>query len=209
MTRDELIDLYDKVVKAALKHPLKKFREERGLSLRECARLSGVDHAYIHRLEKGEKTDPSDVVVDNLTRGLKLSARHARLFRFLIGKAISKDEVLAINGEGRRDFIGADLRGADLSHNSTIIYACLGEYQMCLQQMSDGVRVISGCRYFETITEADEHWSEGNENEWTAQTADYGARQRRMLAFLADEARLRGWISQPTVHRAVSGVSWL
>jgi hypothetical protein len=99
------------------------------------------------------------------------------------------------------DLRGAYLRGAYLSHNSTIIYACLGEYQMCLQQMSDGVRVIAGCRYFKTIKEAGEHWSEGNEKEWTAQTAAYGSRQRRMLAFLADEARLRGWIHNRHVER--------
>jgi len=38
---------------------LRLFREERTLSLRELSTLSGVDHAYIHRLESGDKTAPS------------------------------------------------------------------------------------------------------------------------------------------------------
>jgi hypothetical protein len=102
-----------------------------------------------------------------------------------------------LSGANLRDanLRGAYLRGAILDHNDTIIYACLGGYQMHIQQMFDGIRVIAGCRYFTTVEEAEACWAEGNEKNWTVKTAEYGARQRRMLAFLAYEARQRGWIS--------------
>ena len=71
-------------------YALRKFREERGLSLRELGKLCGIDHAYIHRLEKDEKTSPSKEVVESLTRSLKLSSRRARLLRFLVGRTTSE-----------------------------------------------------------------------------------------------------------------------
>ncbi len=71
-------------------YALKKFREERSLSLREFGKLCGIDHAYIHRLEKDEKTSPSEEVVDSFARALKLSSRRARLLRLLIGKATNE-----------------------------------------------------------------------------------------------------------------------
>lgn len=67
-------------------YALKKFREERGLSLREVGKLSGIDYAYIHRLEKGEKTSPSEETVEILSRTLKLDGRRARILRFLSGR---------------------------------------------------------------------------------------------------------------------------
>ncbi len=66
-------------------YALRKFREERNLSLRELSKLCEVDHAYIYRLEKDEKTSPSDDVVDSLVRTLKLSAYRAKLLRTLVG----------------------------------------------------------------------------------------------------------------------------
>lgn len=71
-------------------YALRKFREERGLSLREFGKLCEIDHAYIHRLEKDEKTAPSEEVVESLIRTLKLSSRRARLLRFLVGRATSE-----------------------------------------------------------------------------------------------------------------------
>lgn len=71
-------------------YALKKFREERGLSLREFGKLCETDHAYIHRLEKDEKTAPSDEVVASFIRNLKLSSRRARLLRMLVGKTINE-----------------------------------------------------------------------------------------------------------------------
>ena len=62
---------------------LRHFREERTLSLRELAVLSGVDHAYIHRLESGDKYAPSPEILDKLSRGLKLTAHKRRLFELL------------------------------------------------------------------------------------------------------------------------------
>lgn len=61
---------------------LNRFRNERGLSLRELATLSGVDHAYIHRLEAGDKTAPSPDVMDKLARALKLPLVRRKFFEF-------------------------------------------------------------------------------------------------------------------------------
>jgi transcriptional regulator with XRE-family HTH domain len=61
---------------------LNRFRTERGLSLRELATLSGVDHAYIHRLESGGKTAPSPDVMDKLARALKLAPVRRKFFEF-------------------------------------------------------------------------------------------------------------------------------
>src|SRR5580658_2047451 len=62
---------------------LRHFREERTLSLRELATLSGVDHAYIHRLEAGDKTAPSPDVLEKLARGLKLTVHKRRVLELL------------------------------------------------------------------------------------------------------------------------------
>jgi transcriptional regulator with XRE-family HTH domain len=70
-------------------YALKKFREERGLSLREFGKLCGIDHAYVHRLEKEQKTSPSEEVVESFARTLKLNPRRARLLRLLVGKTIN------------------------------------------------------------------------------------------------------------------------
>jgi len=70
-------------------YALKKFRDERGLSLREFGILCGIDHAYVYRLEKGQKTSPSEEVVDSFARTLKLNPRRARLLRILVGKTIN------------------------------------------------------------------------------------------------------------------------
>lgn len=62
---------------------LRHFREERTLSLRELSTLSGVDHAYIHRLESGDKTAPSPDVLERLARGLKLTVHKRRVLELL------------------------------------------------------------------------------------------------------------------------------
>ncbi|MGH9772692.1 MAG: helix-turn-helix domain-containing protein [Candidatus Acidiferrales bacterium] len=58
-------------------------RERRGLSLRELGMISGVDHAYIHRLETGEKESPSKEIVERLVRHLKPEDREAAVLRIL------------------------------------------------------------------------------------------------------------------------------
>ena len=70
-------------------YTLKRCREARGLSLREFGTLCGIDHAYIHRLERGEKTAPSEQVVEAFAQTLKLDTRRARLLRLLVGKTVN------------------------------------------------------------------------------------------------------------------------
>ena len=62
---------------------LQRFREERTLSLRELGTLSGVDHAYIHRLEAGDKVAPSAEIVEKLVRALKLTVQKRQLLDLL------------------------------------------------------------------------------------------------------------------------------
>jgi len=62
---------------------LQRLREERRLSFRQLAQLSGIDHAYIYRLETGEKESPSSGVVATLIRVLKPDERVAAILRFL------------------------------------------------------------------------------------------------------------------------------
>lgn len=70
-------------------HTLKRFREDRNLSLREFGKLCEIDHTYIYRLEREEKTAPSELVVSTFVRALKLTPRRARLLRLMVGKSIN------------------------------------------------------------------------------------------------------------------------
>ena len=63
---------------------LRWLRNRRTLSLRELRKLSGVDHAYIHRLEKGEKFSPTDETIDKILRVLRASPREADIVRWLV-----------------------------------------------------------------------------------------------------------------------------
>jgi transcriptional regulator with XRE-family HTH domain len=72
---------------------LRKFREDRNLSLREIGKLCEIDHAYIHRLEKDEKTAPSDEVIASFIRHLKLTPRRAQLLKLLVGKTVHEQLV--------------------------------------------------------------------------------------------------------------------
>ncbi|MBS1942168.1 MAG: helix-turn-helix domain-containing protein [Bacteroidetes bacterium] len=66
---------------------LKTLRERRTLSLREIGQLSSVDHAYVHRLESGEKTNPSTDLVEKLLKVLKPGERDAALVLWLVDHA--------------------------------------------------------------------------------------------------------------------------
>ena len=66
---------------------LKTLRERRTLSLREIGQLSSVDHAYVHRLESGEKANPSPDLVEKLLRVLKPVERDAALVMWLVDHA--------------------------------------------------------------------------------------------------------------------------
>ena len=63
---------------------LRVLRERRTLSLRELSQLSTVDHAYVHRLETGEKTNPSTDLVAKLLKVLKASERDAEIVKALV-----------------------------------------------------------------------------------------------------------------------------
>src|ERR1043165_8653678 len=60
-----------------------KLRERRTLSIRELSTLADVDHAYISRLENGEKTNPSPDAIERLLKGLKPGEREGRMLRWL------------------------------------------------------------------------------------------------------------------------------
>jgi transcriptional regulator with XRE-family HTH domain len=62
---------------------LQSLREERRLSLRELAQLGDIDHAYIYRLETGDKESPSEEVLSKLIRALKVGKREADMLRYL------------------------------------------------------------------------------------------------------------------------------
>lgn len=63
---------------------LKDLRNRRGLSLRDLADRSGVDHAYIYRLETGAKEAPSAAVVEKLLSALAPPKRDEEILRFLV-----------------------------------------------------------------------------------------------------------------------------
>lgn len=63
---------------------LRVLRERRTLSLRELSQLSTVDHAYVHRLETGERTNPSQDLVGKLLKVLKASERDAEIVKSLV-----------------------------------------------------------------------------------------------------------------------------
>ena len=66
---------------------LKTLRGRRTLSLREIGQLSSVDHAYVLRLESGEKTNPSSDLIEKLLRVLKPGERDAALVMWLVDHA--------------------------------------------------------------------------------------------------------------------------
>jgi HTH-type transcriptional regulator, competence development regulator len=86
---------------------LRHFREERTLSLRELATLSGVDHAYIHRLEAGDKTAPSPDVLEKLSRGLKLTVHKRRVLELLTAASSMDGQLfeLALEAPDRFDLV--------------------------------------------------------------------------------------------------------
>ena len=63
---------------------LRKLRERRTLSLREMGQLCDVDHAYVHRLETGEKTSPSEELLGKLFKVLKPTEREAGMVKWLV-----------------------------------------------------------------------------------------------------------------------------
>ena len=62
---------------------LQRLREQRRLSLRELGQLADIDHAYIYRLEAGDKESPSEEILTKLVRALKAGKREADMLRYL------------------------------------------------------------------------------------------------------------------------------
>ena len=62
---------------------LQRLREGRGLSLRELGQLADIDHAYIYRLETGDKESPSEEVLSKLLRALKAAKREGEMFHYI------------------------------------------------------------------------------------------------------------------------------
>jgi transcriptional regulator with XRE-family HTH domain len=75
---------------------LKYLREQRNLSLRELGRLAEMDHAYIYRLETGDKEDPSSETLDKLTRSLKPVKREADMLQFLAQSRETSPELVKL-----------------------------------------------------------------------------------------------------------------
>jgi len=63
---------------------LSKLREKRGLRLRELGTLADINHSYIQKLEVGERTAPSNVVLQQLMKILRPNAREKRIFEFVL-----------------------------------------------------------------------------------------------------------------------------
>lgn len=69
-------------------------RMSRTLSVREVGKLSEIDHAYIHRLESGEKTNPSPELVSKLIKTLKASERDGQIIEWLVGHPEANPELV-------------------------------------------------------------------------------------------------------------------
>ena len=80
---------------------LRRLRERRTLSVREVGKLSDIDHAYIHRLETGEKASPSLELVNRLLKVLKTGERETTIVRWLVDHPDAREDVieLAIDDE--------------------------------------------------------------------------------------------------------------
>ena len=92
---------------------LARLRTEKGLSLRQLGQLADIDHAYVHRLETGEKVDPSDDIVNSLIRGLRPGERKARILRFLVGQTIDNDLLDEVLEDTQRTQAGPSNQGED------------------------------------------------------------------------------------------------
>jgi transcriptional regulator with XRE-family HTH domain len=68
---------------SALGTVLRNLRESKEFSLRELAQLAAIDHAYIHRLETGEKDAPSKDTLEKLVRVLKPHRRDIEVLRYV------------------------------------------------------------------------------------------------------------------------------
>lgn len=66
---------------------MRSLRERRELSLRDLGTLAEVDHAYISKIERGEKEPPPEETFGRLVRHLKPSAHELTVLKFLHGNS--------------------------------------------------------------------------------------------------------------------------
>lgn len=71
------------VAESAFGTVLRTLRERRELSLRDLGTLAEVDHAYISKIERGEKEPPPDETFGRIIRHLKAPPHEVALLRFL------------------------------------------------------------------------------------------------------------------------------
>ena len=98
---------------------LRELRERQTLSLREVSQLSSVDHAYVHRLETGEKASPSSELVAKLIKVLKANERDAEVVKWLVDHPETDPEL--VRYVLADDSIGADVfaAAAGIRHRGT------------------------------------------------------------------------------------------
>ncbi|MFB0958959.1 hypothetical protein SDC9_199442 [bioreactor metagenome] len=67
---------------------LKKYREEKGLSMNALARMAAVSPSYIHDIEHGKKLNPSQDVMMRLADALGISIEV-----LIYGKEVEEQEI--------------------------------------------------------------------------------------------------------------------
>lgn len=78
-------------------------RERKELSFRDLEKRAGdLDHAYIWRLEKGDRAAPSEDVVVRLSHALELDNRESDVFR-LLAKSVTVENALYLLMLERKD----------------------------------------------------------------------------------------------------------
>lgn len=73
---------------------LRKLRQRRTLSIREIGRLAEIDHAYIYRLEEGEKSSPSPELLTTLLSVLKANPRESAMVKWLVAHGDTWDQLV-------------------------------------------------------------------------------------------------------------------
>lgn len=71
------------VAESAFGAVLRELREARQLSLRDLGALAEVDHAYIAKIERGDKEPPPEETFTRLIRHLKATEHQVSVLRFL------------------------------------------------------------------------------------------------------------------------------
>lgn len=86
-------------------------REKKDLTLRQLQdKADNLDHAYISRLEKGERDSPSEATIEKLGKALQLNKRERQILAFLAEREI--DDTLYTLMATRLDMDWPDLEPA-------------------------------------------------------------------------------------------------